>query len=128
MNFCEALLKALLAPQIYQYQSRLNFSVWEPSGSHHSSRSQGPHHVVMCGGPVNVEALQQFGGDDQRLSLGIPRYADALPVVLDRLVPLAVPEHCVALIQQVAHQLGQKSLGQRGYGWGRFNGVNEFRF
>ena len=70
--------------------------------------------MVMCGGPVDVEALQQFGGDDQRLGLGVPRYTDALPVVLDRLVPLAVPEHCVALIQQVAHQLGQKCLGERG--------------
>lgn len=64
----------------------------------------------MRRGPINVEALQQFRRDDQRLGLGVARNTDALAVVLDRLVPLAVAEHRVSLVQPVADQLGKKSL------------------
>lgn len=48
--------------------------------------------------------------DDEGLSLSVPGNTDPLPVLLARLAPVPISKASVALVQQVAHQLGQKCL------------------
>lgn len=66
------------------------------------------HCLVEGSSPVDIEALQQLLGDNQGLSLCIAGNTDPLPILLGCLTPVSISEATVALVQQVAHQLGQK--------------------
>lgn len=79
------------------------------------------YHLVIRRGPVDIQALQQLVRDDESLCLGVAGDTDSLPVLLAGLAPVSIPEAGVTLIQQVTHQLGQKSL--RGHGKERENGL-----
>lgn len=74
----------------------------------HPDRS--PHRLIESSGPVDIEALKQLMGNDESLGLGVTGDAYPLPILLGRLTPVPVSKARIALIQQVAHQLGQKCL------------------
>lgn len=69
-----------------------------------------PHHLIVPSSPVDIEALQQLVRDDEGFSLSVARNTDPLAILLGRLAPVAISKARVALIEQVAHQLGQKCL------------------
>lgn len=70
------------------------------------SSFESTHRLVEGGSPVDVEALQQLVRDDKGLRLGVAGYADPLAVLLCCLPPVTFPKTRVALVQQVANQLG----------------------
>ena len=67
----------------------------------------------VCRCPVDIEALQKLRRNDQCLCLSIAGHVDSLTVMLRCLPPFPIPKHGVSLVQQVTHQLGQKSLKNR---------------
>lgn len=66
---------------------------------------------MVGGSPVDVQALQQDLWNVEVLCRGVSGDIQAFAELSHCLLPLSVSEQGVALIEQVAHQLGQEVLG-----------------
>lgn len=61
--------------------------------------------------PVDIQALQQNLGDGEILCCSVAQDIQAFSEFSHRLLPLSFSEEGVALIEEVAYQLGQEVLG-----------------
>ena len=80
-----------------------------------SQKHTGPnasHHAVVGSSPVDIQALQQNLGDGEILCCRVARDIQAFSEFSHRLLPLSFSEQGVALIEEVAYQLGQEVLGR----------------
>lgn len=84
--------------------------------SFYTTETQGPavsHLAVVGSSPVHIKTLQQNLGDLDLLGFSVARDVQGFTELSHRLLPVVVPEEGVALIQQIAHQLGEEVLEER---------------